>query len=601
MGTKRTFIIATLVLAGTAGLTLGDVVTGLLGHWPLDGDATDLSGNGHEGTLMGDAHFSTDGVFAGALALDGDGDFVEMRGYQGPMKSPWTLACWVQTTGAGDMDILSWGTEGGGLKVEFRFNAGRLRIEHGNGNIRGNTVINDGEWHHGVAQLPAGGVIKDVLFYLDGKPLALFATIGNGNNPFNTTPGIDFNIGRSGPLSGRYFQGQIDDVRVYDRLLSAEEIGQLVVRPQAHAPKPANGAVGVEVPLLQWTAGDGAALHTVYLGTSPDLTEADRVAERLPAAVYYHAPGLQPGTTYYWRVDEIEADLATVHTGAVWSFVTQDIKAYGPSPAEGDNRVTTAPVLTWLPGRAALEHHVYFGASREAVAQGTPATDKGVIKETSFTPGELQSATTYYWRVDEVVAGGVIQMGAVWSFTTILAIDDFESYTDDEGNRIYETWIDGWTNGTGSTVGYTVAPFAEQKTVHGGKQALPLDYNNLHAPYYSEAERQFAPTQDWTINGLDTLVVYLRGRATNGPARVYLIVKDTSNRTATVSHPDSAVVTVGKWVEWQIALGDLTGVNAARIKQIVLGIGDKTASAPGAAGLILVDDFYVFRAAPAQN
>jgi len=53
-----------------------------------------------------------------------------------------------------------------------------------------------------------------------------------------------------------------------------------------------------------------------------------------------------------------------------------------------------------------------------------------------------------------------------------------ESYTDDEGNRIYETWIDGWTNNTGSTVGNIQAPFAERAIVHGGKQSMPMDFNN---------------------------------------------------------------------------------------------------------------------------
>jgi len=92
-------------------------------------------------------------------------------------------------------------------------------------------------------------------------------------------------------------------------------------------------------------------------------------------------------------------------------------------------------------------------------------------------------------------------------------VDDFESYTDKEGSRIYETWIDGWTNNTGSVVGYLQAPFAEQKITHSGKQSMPLEYNNVKTPYYSEAERTFAPLQNWTGNGADTLVLWFQGRA----------------------------------------------------------------------------------------
>ena len=60
--------------------------------------------------------------------------------------------------------------------------------------------VDDGEWHHGAAVLPEDGVMNDVLFYLDGEPLDTYQ-IGNGDNPFITLEGIDFNIARSGPNS----------------------------------------------------------------------------------------------------------------------------------------------------------------------------------------------------------------------------------------------------------------------------------------------------------------------------------------------------------------------------------------------------------------
>ena len=92
-------------------------------------------------------------------------------------------------------------------------------------------------------------------------------------------------------------------------------------------------------------------------------------------------------------------------------------------------------------------------------------------------------------------------------------MDDFESYNDDD-NRIYDTWIDGYTDGkSGSIVGNMDAPFAEQTILHGGKQSMPFEYNNVKAPYYSEASRTFEATQNWTTNGADTVSLYFRGRA----------------------------------------------------------------------------------------
>ncbi|MCL5281348.1 MAG: hypothetical protein M1376_15730, partial [Planctomycetes bacterium] len=121
-----------------------------------------------------------------------------------------------------------------------------------------------------------------------------------------------------------------------------------------------------------------------------------------------------------------------------------------------------------------------------------------------------------YWRVDEINAGEADSpwKGTVWSFTTanFIQVDNFESYTDDEGSRIYETWVDGWTNGTGSVAGNTTAPFAERTIIHAGKQALPMDYNNTKTPFYSEVEQTFAPLQNWTVNDVNALSVWLRGR-----------------------------------------------------------------------------------------
>ena len=88
-------------------------------------------------------------------------------------------------------------------------------------------------------------------------------------------------------------------------------------------------------------------------------------------------------------------------------------------------------------------------------------------------------------------------------------MDDFEAYTDDEGSRIYQTWIDGWTNDNGGTVGHLDPPFAEQKILHGGKHIV--EYNNVDQPYYSEAERAWDTPQNWTIAGAGELTLWFQG------------------------------------------------------------------------------------------
>jgi hypothetical protein len=111
----------------------------------------------------------------------------------------------------------------------------------------------------------------------------------------------------------------------------------------ASGPTPANGALAVTAPLFQWAPGDGARFHDVYVGTTPDLDSANLVQPRSPLAMYWYTQPLTPGTTYYWRVDEIEADGVTVHTGDVWSFMTQALTAYHPDPADGSSREARTP------------------------------------------------------------------------------------------------------------------------------------------------------------------------------------------------------------------------------------------------------------------
>ncbi|MBM4027111.1 MAG: hypothetical protein FJ280_17155 [Planctomycetes bacterium] len=185
--------------------------------------------------------------------------------------------------------------------------------------------------------------------------------------------------------------------------------------PYASAPSPKDGAAGVAMPLLSWTKGDGAIFHNVYFGTSPNLTDADRVAQNQPFAMYYHVPGVEPGLTYYWRVDEVDMT-GKIVAGPVWSFSTPSQKAYDPSPRDRARNVATDVKLTWTAGHGAVSHTVYFGTSLEQVSNATGGTPQAVPIYTPASP--LAKDTTYYWRVDET-DGKTTHKGNVWSFTTM--------------------------------------------------------------------------------------------------------------------------------------------------------------------------------------
>lgn len=195
----------------------------------------------------------------------------------------------------------------------------------------------------------------------------------------------------------------------------------------ASRPVPANGELYSNTWVtLSWRPGDLAASHDVYMGDNFDdvnsgaaHTFQGNVSSPMLIAGFAGFPfpdGLVPGTTYYWRVDEInEANPDSPWKGDVWSFWIPSRKAYTPSPADGAQFVDTDLTLTWEPGHDAKLHNIVFGDSFDDVNNapaGSPVTT------TSFTPTGLEKGKTYYWRVDEFNPPTTIK-GDIWSFTTL--------------------------------------------------------------------------------------------------------------------------------------------------------------------------------------
>ncbi|MCX5646847.1 MAG: discoidin domain-containing protein [Phycisphaerae bacterium] len=270
------------------------------------------------------------------------------------------------------------------------------------------------------------------------------------------------------------------------------------------------------------------------------------------------------------------------------------VQAHTPQPANGATAQSLTTTLSWRPGRDAASHQVFFGTDPSAVGNGT-ATAK-TVADSAFNPGALNYGTTYYWRVDEV--NTVTYPGEVWSFTTqeFGVVDDFEGYNDTDF-RIYSTWTDGYTDGkSGSTVGYMNPPFAEQTIVHGGRQSMPLAYDNSKSPFYSEAWRYLGGTQDWTAHGATHLDLWFRGYPATGgtrintPTSLYLIVTDKAGSSKTVIHPNPSATVMTDWTEWRIPLSDLAGVSLTTVQKVTLGVGDKNSPAVGGAGTLYIDD-----------
>ena len=200
-------------------------------------------------------------------------------------------------------------------------------------------------------------------------------------------------------------------------------------RSRAVDPIPPDGSVLEDTWVnLQWMPGDFAVSHDVYMGESFDDVN-DGVEGTLigspptPSLVvgfpgFAYPDGFVPGTTYYWRVDEVnDADTNSPWKGPVWSFTVPSYNAYNPSPPDTAKFVDPNVTLTWGAGFGSKLHTIYFGDNFEDVNNAVVGMPQA---ETRYSPGTLELEKTYYWRVDEL-SGVSTKKGDVWSFTVTRA------------------------------------------------------------------------------------------------------------------------------------------------------------------------------------
>jgi len=512
----------------------------LVGWWTLDeGMGTtvvDWSGHDSHGTVTGGPQWVT-GYVGGALSLDGVDDYVDIGAVGVTGAAPRTIAGWAKADRTG---ITAWTNVFGlvgppsGTRDETFFTiqvmgtTGTSTLGYYGLHRYGwqqDIIPIDLEWHHLAATYDGA----TAAWYGDGQLIGSAEVIVNSR---------DYVLMGKRSDNSNFFPGVIDDVRIYDKVLTAEKIGRIVRFD----------------PLLAWN----------------------------------------------------------------------------PSPRSGAvTDVVRAAALTWQPGDMAVQHDVYLGTERATVSEADASDTTGVYRGRQSAAGygpvpALDWKQDYFWRIDEIAGDGTITKGLIWSFgvTDFLIADDFESYTNEVGNRVFETWIDGigFTqpepgnpgNSSGAAVGHDIwspgSPYfegtlMETVIVHASNQAMPLYYDNAHTPYYSEATRTWDTPQNWSIDDLDTLTLYVRGEPDNEPAPLYVAVEDNTAGVATVAGPDAAALTTSQWFEWRIPLSDLSdaGLNVAAVRRMSIRAGQRNATSPGGAGLIYIDDIRVTRPVQAGN
>jgi hypothetical protein len=258
---------------------------------------------------------------------------------------------------------------------------------------------------------------------------------------------------------GSYFAGIVDEIWIINAALTEVELSGFAGKPWpfAFGPTPDDGALNMDTWVsMSWKPGGFAVSHDVYFGENFDDVDsgAEGTFQGNQATTDFivgfpgfpFPDGLVPGTTYYWRVDEVnEAEPNSPWKGSVWSFGIPPKTAYFPGPADGAESVAVNDKLSWTPGFGSILHYTYFGDNFDDVNNAAGALPLGA---TTYDPGPLKMAKTYYWRVDEFDAV-TTHKGDVWSFTTegaVMSLNPVNGAVD-----VTQTPVLTWAPGSGAT------------------------------------------------------------------------------------------------------------------------------------------------------
>ncbi len=445
---KLIYLVCFVLLLSLAGNASADLIL----HWRFDeGSGTtvnDSSGNGHVGTIEG-ATWAV-GDRGSCLDFGGDGDHVidDDAGEYMNGLSALTVALWIKS------DVI--GTDSGFIIFENPQGRDSRNIRYdqdmGSGNLNGikyGTCTNTGDTDDEEDESPINVQTTDwqhiTVTWASGAgafPVGLNLYI-NGvlQTPPDDEPGAEgvltgydrVMVGKGGKDDGATegWDGLIDDVRIYDHVLSEVEIlGTMeggTVWPYAIGPVPEDGVLYEDTwANLSWSPGGLAVSHDVYLGENFDdvnsgaegTFQGNQAGTDLIVGFpgFPYPDGLVPGTTYYWRIDEVnDTEPNSPWKGDVWSFSIPPKTAYSPAPADTAESIDPDVKLSWTAGFGAKLHTVYFGGNFDDVNNATGGLPQG---KTTYTPGgTLKLAKTYYWRIDEFDPIATYK-GHVWSFTT---------------------------------------------------------------------------------------------------------------------------------------------------------------------------------------
>jgi hypothetical protein len=410
----------------------------VVGFWLFDeasgNIARDNSGHGYDADLKENPLW-VEGKFHHALEFQGE-SYLEIRNSSQNLpfggSAPFSITAWVRNQGGGTVI----GKFNGGIIGAY------ILVINGDGTVTfhrevepwtftGNKTLPDNDFGH-VAVTYDGAEMK---IYVNGE---FDSSQERGSQNTDTVTPVLIGARFTNNEPSEFFNGVLDEVALFNVALTEQQIRNIMYGlsfPKASDPNPEDGTFHEDTWVsLSWSPGDSAASHDVYLGENfEDVFDATHDSPSYQGnqtstsymagfSGFAYPDGLDPGVTYYWRIDEVnEADPNSPWKGDVWSFSIPPKTSYSPDPADGTEISGLDDVkLSWTEGYGAILHTVYIGNDYDEVSDAVG----GMMQNTTiYDAGKLEAEKVYYWRVDEFDAVGTYK-GDIWTFTTPGAVGD---------------------------------------------------------------------------------------------------------------------------------------------------------------------------------
>ena len=319
----------------------------------------------NNGTLVGNTKpaWVAGKIGADALTFSGNGTFrsmttqsaVQLNSNLAPILGDTaTLAAWIKTTQSGGTDLWNspaiTGVEVSGSQNDIRWGfldaSGHIGIGAGDLGVVSTSAINNGQWHHVAFTRDANS--GSVQIYIDG----VLQVTGNSATGLMTSIfnliGAQTDLTNSGAADGHtYFNGQLDEVRIYNQVLSTNEIAGMALIPVAPTLQSATAAAGPVVHLTFTSPSSYTQNIEIYRKTGAGGAYA-KIGTLAASATMYDDSTVVAGTQYYYTVKA--TDLAGSSVASNELSVTPPVPTivgnfvfYNDSAYDGNNGSSNVP------------------------------------------------------------------------------------------------------------------------------------------------------------------------------------------------------------------------------------------------------------------